>query len=171
MSKAFTREDNQGPAADDIPEMAAALPPGTTNYMTADGAERLRAELQRLTEQNRPELVARARNDPDARRHLVLLDQRINQLQQSLTSAQVIAHQPGPAPRVTFGATVTVRDGNGATSKYRIVGAGEADPDRGWISWLSPFARALINDTVGARVRVSAPGGDNVIEIVEIIYE
>jgi transcription elongation factor GreB len=172
MSKAFTREENEGT---DIPELApvtSALPPGTTNYMTASGAERLRKELEQLIERDRPGLAAMAKTDPDAKRRLSILDQRVLQIEQSLGSARIVSHAPGPASRVTFGATVRVRDvKTGATSQYRIVGVDEAEAEMGSISWLSPLARSLINAIVGQRVEVMAPGGKTDLEIVTAIYD
>ena len=169
MSKAFTREETEGP---DVPEVArpiSALPPGTTNYLTASGAERLRAELARLIETERPQLIAKA-NDPEAARELATLNQRIHQLQESLQSARVIAHPKGPAPSVTFGATVTVR-GPAGMERFRIVGVDEADHEKGHVSFLSPVARALMNARSGQRVRFQYPCGEEELEVVSIIYE
>jgi transcription elongation factor GreB len=171
MSKAFTREDTDGPEFDELPAIASLLPAGATNYMTADGAARLRTELARLVEVERPQLVDLAKSDPDSKRRLSILDQRIFQIEQSLSSAQVVSHKPGPVERVTFGGTVMVREKNGEESTYRIVGLDETDPDRGWISWLSPLARALMNAGVGERVRFKFPSGEKELDIVAIHYE
>src|SRR2546423_265421 len=122
MSKAFTREENEGPEFDELPAIASALPPGTTNYLTAGGADRFRNELARLLETERPQLVDLANDDPEAKRRLSVLDQRIFQLEQSLNTARIVSHAPGPTDRVTFGATVTVRENHGDESSYRIVG-------------------------------------------------
>lgn len=89
MSRAFVRE------SDDRPELPMArqpspLPPGAKNYLTVDGAERLRRELQILVEKERPELAA-VSDDGDAKRRLLSLDQRIQQLEQSLQSAEIVS--------------------------------------------------------------------------------
>ena len=79
-----------------------------------------------------------------------------------------------PAPphdQVRFGATVTVREPDGEESRYRIVGADETDIDRGWVSWLSPIAKALLNARLGERVRLRLPGGERELEITGITYE
>jgi transcription elongation factor GreB len=169
MSKAFTRDENEGPDLADLPQLVSALPPGTTNYLTARGAERLRSDLARMVEEERPRLLEQSRNDEDAKRRLLALDQRIFHLEQSLATAHVVEATPGPAARVTFGATVTVRDKLGATMKYRIVGVDETDPENGCISWLSPLARALIGKSAGTVI--PSPGADNELEVVEIAYE
>jgi transcription elongation factor GreB len=75
---------------------------------------------------------------------------------------------PDSGDRVTFGATVTVRHRNGEQQIYRIVGVDEADADRGWISWRSPIARALINAKPGQQVRFESPDGEEIIEILQI---
>ncbi|MEP6603411.1 MAG: GreA/GreB family elongation factor [Spartobacteria bacterium] len=171
MSKAFTREENDGPEVPDLPPVASALPIGAVNYMTADGAERLRNELARLVESDRPLLVDLAKDDPAEKRRLTVLDQRIFQIEQSLGNAQVVTHTTGPADRVTFGATVTVREKSGEESRYQIVGIDETDIESGAVSWLSPIARALMNANVGQRVRFKFPSGEAELEIVAIVYE
>lgn len=171
MSKAFTREENEGPEMEALAPLASALPPGAINYITAKGAEDLRAERARLVEQERPSLVDLARNDPEAKRRLAVIDQRVFQLEQSLGNAQVVTHEPGPAERVTFGATVTVREKSRAESRYRIVGVDEADAAIGAVSWVSPIARALMNARTGQRVRFKFPSGEEELEIVAIVYE
>lgn len=169
MSKAFTREESDGQALPEITPLPSALPPGARNLMTPDGAYRLRAELARLIEVERPALVA-DKTDPDAKRRLAMLDQRILQLQQSLESAEVISPPPGAAKSVTFGATVKIRSDEG-DEVFRIVGVDETDQERGRISYLSPVARALMRAHVGERVQFKYPCGDETVEILDIRYE
>ena len=75
---------------------------------------------------------------------------------------------PGPLEQVRFGTTVTVRDGKGGESVYRIVGVDEADFSRNEVSWLSPIARALLNARLGQRVPFKFPSGATELEIVKI---
>src|SRR5450631_3502601 len=103
MSKAFTREENEGPDIPDLPALTSALAPGAKNYITPAGAQRLRDELQQLVEITRPAL-ANSPGDPDAKRRLARLDQRIVQLEESLQSAEVVTPTNGPADVVCFGA-------------------------------------------------------------------
>jgi transcription elongation factor GreB len=168
MSKAFTREDDSA----NIPEVVrplSALPAGAINYMTADGAERLRQELARLVETERPRLAAESEN-ADGGEKLAQVDQRIYQLEQSLQSAQVITRPKGLAESVTFGATVTVHGPEGR-EVFKIVGVDEIDHEDGYISWLSPVARALMNAKVGQQVRFNYPCGDEQLEVISIAYE
>jgi transcription elongation factor GreB len=170
MSKAFTREENDGPDIPDLPPLSSALAPGARNYVTAAGAQKLRDELRRAVEITRPSLVASS-DDPDAKRQLARLDQRIRQLEESLQSAEVITPTNGSIEIVRFGATVTVRESDGNKARYRIVGVDETDTDRGWISWLSPIAKALLNGKRGELIRFKFPSGEETLEILEIRYE
>src|SRR6266540_199967 len=101
MSKAFTRE------SDDLPDSPAALshvpalPPGTKNYMTPGGARRLRENLDRLVQMERP-LAAASPNGDEARRLLRRLDQRILHLEQSLESAEIVSAPPPTHDQVRF---------------------------------------------------------------------
>ena len=170
MSKAFTREDDNAPELPDLPPLASTLAPGAKNYITPAGAQRLRDELQRLVEVARPEL-AEASDDPDAKRQLARLDQRIMQLEESLQSAEVVPVPGGPADAVRFGATVTVRESDGTETTYRIVGVDETDMDRTWVSWMSPIAKALHNGKRGQQIRFKFPSGEETLEIIDIGYE
>jgi transcription elongation factor GreB len=170
MSKAFTREETDGPDIPDLPPLASSLSPGAKNYITTAGAQKLRDELQRAVEITRPSLASSS-DDPDAKRQLAKLDQRIAQLEESLQSAEIVASPDGPTEIVRFGATVTVRESDGSEATYRIVGVDEIDVDRGWVSWLSPIAKALLNSRRGQRVPFKFPSGEEILEIVDIRYE
>jgi transcription elongation factor GreB len=166
MSKAFTREDD----APELPlpaRQASTLPPGAKNYLTPDGAERLRSEIARLQERRR---TLASPDETEARRQLALLDTRVRQLEKSLNSATIVGPPPQPWTQVRFGAKVTVRDQHGEESQYRIVGVDETDVDRGLVSWCSPIGRALINAELGQRVRLRVPAGDLELDILAITY-
>ena len=169
MSKAFTREENEGPGLEELPPLVSALPPGARNLMTRAGADRLRSELARMVETERPALL-QFRGSAEADQKLRVIDQRVFQLEQSLRSAEIVSPPASPAQRVTFGATVQVRGPDG-DEKFRIVGVDEADHARGWVSYLSPVARALMNAQVGQRVRFKYPCGEENLEVIEIRYE
>ena len=158
MSKAFTRESDDAPEERVLPPLRSLLPPGAKNYLTPAGARRLQSELETLLQER-----TRASNPPS-------LEQRILRLQQGLESAVVVAPPPPPWDQVRFGATVTVRHANGERSQYRIVGADETDVDRGWVSWLSPIAKTLLNARLGERVQFRFPAGEEQLEIVGITY-
>jgi len=170
MSKAFTRESDDAPEEPIRPRRASPLPPGAKNYLTPGGAERLRKELDQLTQIERPKLAALPPDD-GARRQLQEVDERISYLQHSLHTAIVATAPAPPHDQVRFGATVTVRERSGDETRYRIVGVDETDIDRDWVSWLSPIAKVLLNARLGQRVRLKLPSGERELEVVDIIYE
>ena len=66
---------------------------------------------------------------------------------------------------------MTVRESDGSEAQYRIVGVDEIDLDRGWVSWQSPIAKALLNAKRGQRIRFKFPSGEETLEILDIRYE
>lgn len=173
MSRAFTREDDARDVI--LPKPVSPLPPGARNHLTPAGARRLRDELARLNEIERPRLIAASAEEggrgADAKEELQRVELRAAYLQQSLASAEVTPVPPLPHDVVRFGATVTVRDAKGVETRYRIVGVDEADFVRDEVSWLSPIARALLNARLGQKVPFKFPTGQTTLEIVGIRYE
>ena len=169
MSKAFTRESDDETELP-LPLPPSPLPPGAKNYLTPAGERQLREELDRLLQVERPKLAA-SPEDGDAKRRLSLLDQRVQHLQQTLRTAVVVPPSAAPWEQVRLGATVVMRSGSGGQESHRIVGVDEIDLDHGWVSWISPIAKALINARLGQRVRFKFPAGETELEIVRIRYE
>ena len=168
VSKAFTRESDDAPESPALPPLRPALPPGAKNYLTPEGARRLRLELETLQQQRT--LLTASPGANEARSGLHSLNQRILRLRQALESAVVSSPPPPPWEQVRFGATVNVRNARGEEEQYRIVGVDETDVDRGWVSWLSPIARALLNARLGQRVRFKFPSGEEQLEITRIRF-
>lgn len=168
MSKAFLRESDLE-EHDEPLRRAPSLSPDATNHLTAGGRARLQAELTRLVEIERPALATPA-PDPAARAALQTLDQRIRLLQESLRTA-VVTPADGPPDVVHFGATVTLREPDGAESRYRLVGADEADAARSEINWQSPLARALLHARLGQHITFQGPRQKTDYEITRIHYD
>jgi|SRR5450432_14088 len=186
MNKAFTREDDA--EVDDDPEIEdTSLPAGTKNYVTPGGFVRLKAELDGLVEKERPALVAvvawaagngdRSENGDYiyGKKRLREIDRRIRFLVRRLDKAEVVdpmtRRDDDDTDRVFFGATVDVRDGHGKKRTISIVGVDEINTDRGYISWMSPMARALTKAREGDTVTLKTPGGVEELEILEVRYE
>ncbi len=185
MSKAFTREEEI--ELDDDLEEVSPLPAGSRNYMTPGGFARLKDELSRLSDKERPEVVATvawAASNGDrsenadyiyGKKRLREIDRRIRFLIKRLDRAEVVdpagQRDADNADQIFFGATVTVRDGRGEQRTISIVGVDEIDTSRGYISWVSPMARALIKAREGDSVRLSTPGGVEQLEILQVSYE
>ncbi len=157
MSKAFTREDDDVPEPPVLVRSSTLLPPGAKNYLTADGAARLRAQLSRL------EGKSVSHQEPWSP-----MTRSIPELRAILSEAEIVQPPTEPVGQVCFGATVTVREEDRVVTHYRIVGVDETDLDRGWISWLSPLARALMNARVGERVAFRSPAGERTLEVMRI---
>jgi transcription elongation factor GreB len=165
MSKAFTREADEEHEDAPARPLGAELPPGVPNYMTPEGAARLREDLHRLTQVDRPELVTTGDG-----RALRELDRRIAFLGRRLELLEVVDPASQPAGRVLFGATVVVRAEDGAERRYRVVGVDEADPRRGDVSWRSPIAAALLGAEADDVVTVRSPRGAEELEVMTVSY-
>jgi transcription elongation factor GreA len=153
--------------------------------ITARGAERLKAELQRLRSVDRPAVIqaikeAREKGDLSenaeydaARERQGFIEGRIKELEGKLSSLQIIDPKTvDAAGRVVFGATVELEDElSGETVKYQIVGDDEGDIKAGLISVSSPIARALIGKSEGDAAEVLAPAGKRIYSIVSVAYE
>lgn len=134
--------------------------------VTEEGLVALREELEYLTTVRRPEIIRAiqlAREEGDLRENAgydaakhdqALVERRIQELEQQVRGAQVIARQSQTS--VHLGSTVTIEiDGDQET--YTIVGAVEARPAQGRISNESPFGRALLGHRVGDVVEIQTP--------------
>jgi transcription elongation factor GreA len=151
--------------------------------MTKGGLLRLKEELKRLKNVERPKIVkeiseARSHGDlsENAEYHAAKEKQshvegRILQVEHWIASAEVIDVSKHTGDKVVFGATVTLEDSeSGDPVKYRIVGELEADLKQGRISVTSPIARALIGRSEGDTVTVRTPGGSKEYEIQAVEY-
>jgi transcription elongation factor GreA len=152
--------------------------------ITAQGAQRLRAELDELKSVQRPAVInaiAEAREHGDlkenaeyhaAREQQGFIEGRIKQLEGELSHAQVIDIATlDVGSKVVFGATVVLADVETDQEKrYQIVGDLEADIKLGLIAISSPVARALIGKHEGDEVSIDAPGGTVEYEIVSVSY-
>ncbi len=152
--------------------------------MTIEGAEKLKAELQRLKSVERPKVIqaiAEARSHGDlsenadydaAKERQGFIEGRIAEIEHKLAGAQVIDPSTIEGDgRVVFGATVEIEDAEtGARRTWTIVGDDEADVRENKVSVSSPLARALLGREEGDSVEVQAPGGVRHYEIVSVSY-
>lgn len=186
MSKAFTRETEPD---NELGEEKAAsssppLPMGSKNYITPGGYKRLMDEFLWLMNQERPHVTATvswAASNGDrsenadyiyGKKRLREIDRRIRFLTKRLDMAEVVdpAAPREDETRIFFGATVTFANEEGEEKAVSIVGVDEIDTSRGYISWISPLARALIKAREGDVVTLHAPGGTEELEILEVKY-
>jgi len=151
-------------------------------YLTAQGAADLRAELEDLVSVKRPALAAQLKEAisqgdlsenadyHDAKEQQAFLEGRIQYLENLLHKAIIIDENggAGAALEVQPGTTVTVQADGELPETYRIVGAAEVDPRNGKISNESPLGSALLGRRKGDVVKVKTPAGEWKVKIVKI---
>ena len=150
-----------------------------TVYLTEDGLNDLKKELDDLINVRRPENIqaikeARSLGDLSenaeydaARNEQAEIEGRIKQLEKMLENVSIIADVG--TDKVGIGNTVSIKYvDDDEEDEYKIVGSQEADPFESKISNESPIAQALFDHKVGDIVTVKSPNGSYDIEIVEI---
>ena len=151
--------------------------------MTPQGFQALEAELNRLKNQDRHEVIkaiaeARAHGDlsENAEYHAAkekqsFIEGRVMELEDQIGRAEVIDVLKMTGTTVKFGATVTLVDEDSDEKrKYQIVGDVESDVKHGRISLSSPIARALIGKGKGDTVEVATPGGTRSYEVLKVEF-
>jgi transcription elongation factor GreA len=149
-------------------------------YLTADGVEELRSELEHLIKVKRPALAKRLHfaiqqgdlsENADytaAKEEQGFLEGRIQQIEAMLLRA-VIIEENSPTDKVVLGSRVTIVEvGTDDDESFQIVGPAEAHPTNGKISNESPLGGALMGHGVGDRITVEAPGGEIAFRIAAI---
>lgn len=148
-------------------------------FLTKEGLENLKKELQNLVEVRRPYTVERltnARNAGDlaensdyteAKQDLAFIDGQIAEMEEVLSRVQTIKEDSGKHDKVDLGCKVKV-EVNGEENIFHIVGEWEADPNSKKISHESPLGKVLLGRTKGEKVEVDAPAGKIIYTILEI---
>ncbi|MFV0280916.1 MAG: transcription elongation factor GreA [Rhodoblastus sp.] len=144
MSSAFTRENDDSEAIEDIGERPVSP---HRNLVTPEGLAQIERELDLARK-----TFAKAEHDRE-RRAIALAARDLNYWSARRANAELV--QPiTDKSEVRFGHTVTVKIAKGAQESYKIVGEDEADPARGLIPHVAPLAKALIGKEVGDKVEV-----------------
>lgn len=181
MNKAFVKE---GDDEDEDLDASPAIPPGTRNYITPHGHQRLKSELLHLIDTERPEVVkivswAASNGDRSengdyiyGKRRLREIDRRIRFLTKRLDLAEVVDPSVhfDKNDQIFFGATVCYETRAGEVHTVTIVGIDELDPLHGKISWISPVARALTKAREGDSVVLKTPAGTDELTVLEVRY-
>ena len=147
-------------------------------YLTPEGAKKLKMELAELTGPKREELAKRLRSaiqmgdlSENADYHKAKEDQsflegRIQEIEAILRTATIIEKKHSDI--VTVGSRVTIQEEDFDPETFELVGAKEADPRNGRISNESPFGKALIDHKVGDVVEAETPGGKTKLKILKV---
>jgi transcription elongation factor GreB len=157
--------------------------PASTALITAEGQQRLKAELDDLWRVRRPEVVralsaAAAEGDRSEnaeyiyrKKQLGEIDRRVRYLSTRLKKLHIAADRPSDIGAVYFGAWFSVEDAEGRMQQLRIVGPDETDPTRGYISIDSPLARAVLKKHVDDEFEAELPGGRRQFVVVAVSYD
>jgi transcription elongation factor GreA len=152
--------------------------------LTVRGKKLLEEELRRLLHEERPAVIraieeARSHGDisenaeyDSAKERQAIVEGRIQEVQAKVAGAEVIDTSKIVSDRIVFGAVVTVLDlETDEESTYQIVGVDEADVKQGYISILSPLARALIGKKKGDEILVKSPKGDKDYQVINFTFK
>lgn len=150
-------------------------------YLTSDGIKKLEERLEYLTSDKRTEVAERIKaaialgdlseNSEyiESKNDQAFLEGEIVQIERTLRHAQVISASDIDGKQVIVGAVVEVKDMDKKKKiEYTIVGANEADPFMGKISYESPIGLALTGKSVGDSVTISTPKGEKHLKILAI---
>ena len=149
--------------------------------LTPEGYEKLKQEIEYLSNDKRREVAERIRiarefgdiaenaEYDDAKNEQALLEHRIATLEERLRNARVIEKKEISKDVVSIGSKVKLRDVDAKrTVEYHIVGSAEANPAENKLSNESPVGKAIIGHKKGDTVEVTAPRGSLKFKILEI---
>jgi transcription elongation factor GreA len=141
-------------------------------YLTREGYEKLRKELEQLKTVKRRQLSkaigeARAHGDISenaeydaAKEAQGLNEKKVSELEEKLATAQILDNENMSKDEVLIGATVKLKDiGSGEELEYTLVAEEEADYSQNKISVTSPVGSGLINHKKGDTVEIKVPAG------------
>jgi transcription elongation factor GreB len=154
------------------------------NYITPQGFAALQSEFHQLYKIERPEVVrtvswAASNGDRSengdyiyGKRRLRQIDSRCKHLMKRMDLAEIVdSSLQQHLEKVFFGAWVTLFNlADDTEVTYRIVGKDELEPSMGYISWVSPLAKAMLGKAIGDVVKVATPAGEHEYEIIEVRY-
>lgn len=142
------------------------------SYLTQEGYDRLKAELEDLKNRGRDEAskaIAEAREKGDlsenaeydaAKEAQGLLELRINELEKTLANARVLDQSTLDTSKVTVFSKVTIKNKKtGKQMSYKLVSEQEADLKSNKISVTSPIGQGLLGKVIGDTAQVTTPGG------------
>ena len=151
------------------------------SYLSREGLEKLKSELEHLRTVRRHEVAEQIQQSrerggtvsnaeyEEAKNELAFTEGRILTLDNIVNNAVIIDESRGATDVVEVGATVTVQDQEGRSLQYTITGSAEADPSQGRISNVSPIGKSLLGKRVGEVTEVNIPSGKIKLEVLSIL--
>lgn len=156
--------------------------PKRSAYITPEGAQRMKTELEQLWKVERP-VVTQAVTDAAAlgdrsenadyhygKKRLRQIDGRVRFLAKRLEEVTVVIPKDHGDEKVYFGAWILLEDEHGEKREYRIVGPDESDVEKNAISMDSPMGKAMLGKFLGDEVIVRRPKDSAKFEIISIRY-
>jgi transcription elongation factor GreA len=150
-------------------------------YLTQDGHDKIKKELEYLKTKKRRELAAdigkaRAHGDISenaeydaAKDAQGMNEKKIAEIEEKLSQAQIIDESRIPKDEALIGATVKIKDIDSKEEEiYTLVSEPEADFANGKISVTSPVGKALLGHKVGNMVKIDVPAGTLNYKITKI---
>lgn len=156
--------------------------PPSSKYITAEGAARLREELEYLWRTKRPAVtraVAEAAAQGDrsenaeyiyGKKQLGEIDRRIRYLAKRLDGMRIVEGPPSDPGRIYLGAWFELADPGGRRRRYRLVGPDEVGFAEEYVSVDSPLGRAVRGRAVDEDVGVAAPEGERLYRVIAVAY-
>ncbi len=151
------------------------------SYYTAEGLKKLRDELSRLMDIERPKTshaIAEARDKGDlsenaeydaAKEAQGMLEMRIAKLEETISNARIIDESQLDTSKVLVHSKVKIKNlTSGMEMNYKLVAQSEADLKTGKISVDSPIGKGLLGKEVGETAEIDVPNGTLKFEIIEI---
>lgn len=164
MSRAFVKEDAQGPDEDPAERTVSAQP----NYVTPRGLKILQDEEESLLAALKG--FEGAQPDEDKKRKKRGLERDLRYVRARLESAIPVDPANQPRDQIRFGATVVLRREDGAEKKIRVVGEDEAEEGGETLSWAAPFAQTLFGLKAGQELHWETDAGAEKWSVVSISY-
>ncbi|MFO7923948.1 MAG: transcription elongation factor GreA [Bacteroidales bacterium] len=151
------------------------------SYLTEEGLQKLKAELEHLRGVERPAIsrqIAEARDKGDlsenaeyeaAKEAQAMLEMKISRLEDSLANSRILDESMIDINRVQILNKVKIRNkSNNAIMEYIIVSETEANIKEGKISVNTPIAKGLLGKKAGDQVEITVPSGKITLEVMEI---
>lgn len=151
-----------------------------TEYLSPQGLEKIKKELEKLKTEKRKEISNRlsesiAQGDLsenseyfEAKEEQAFLEGKISELEEKIRNAVIVSDKEKNRGWAQMGSTILVSN-NSKKLKFQIVGAEEADPIKGKISVNSPLGKAILNKPKGAIIKASTPAGEIKYRILKIM--
>lgn len=165
MSRAFVKEPDGDQADSDLPERPQSDHP---NYMTQTGLEKMQSTVIALRQEHS---LLKKQDDLSAKNRIKPIEAELRYLEKRIQCAIPVDISKQKSQEIRFGATVKLIDENDQEYIFTIVGEDEADPEEGFISWVSPLARELLGKKADDTVLWERPAGDLELEILDFSYK